>query len=305
MYAVASPAAEAGRSRPPARPARIPLGLARVTHHRFGRGGPFGWDDHIYFPDLMRSYGIEVDAERFAGRRNSFMDMTTAIAARLHPYDDRFDVAVLTGVTPDSQPGYPMCHLSNYVAEAGLSFAVFDQGVVAPFTALYTLASTVWAVRATRGLLLVADQATLLHDRPVPERLRVGHDSAVLVVLDERGELGSMEVPRSWSVTGRELTGCLGRALREAAAGGRPVDVLVAGRGLGGWLPDPPPVPELRWSAPGLPATGVWAELAAGLPGWAGRGARVMLADFDERQRRLSACAVDVAPARRAGDRVG
>jgi len=275
-----------------ARPDRIPLPLARIAHRVFGEGGPFGWDDHVYFPDLMRSYGVACRPEQFAGRRNSFMDMTSAMVPRLHPYADRFDVAVLTGVTPDSQPGFPMCHLSNHVPGAGLSFAVFDHGVVGPFAALHTLASCVWADGASRAVLLVVDQSTVLHDEPVPERLRARQDSAVGLVLDPAGELGTVHVPRSVPAAERELPDLLA-AVR---AGAGPVRAVLGGLGLRAHLPDPPP--ELRWSAAGLPATGIWAALAAGLPGWRDRGGRVLLADYEPDQQRLATCLVDLAPGR-------
>ena len=64
---------------------RFPLGLARVEHQLFrpAQGQPFGWDDHIYFPDLMRSYVLDCPMEQFARQRNSFTDMISMMLPRL------------------------------------------------------------------------------------------------------------------------------------------------------------------------------------------------------------------------------
>jgi hypothetical protein len=43
----------------------------------------------------------------------------------------------------------------------------------------------------------------------------------------------------------------------------------------------------------GLPCTGVWSALAAGLPDWSVSGGRVVVADYDRALRYLNLCVVD------------
>jgi hypothetical protein len=230
----------------------------------------------------MTSYGIDCPPALFDRPRTSFTDMVLGLLPDLGRYADGLDVAVLTGVTPDCQPGFPVGRLSDAVTGLGLAFAVFDQGVVAPFTALRVLAGAARADQARRAALFVLDQSTPVHERPVPERLRVREDCAVALVLDAGGELGTVWEPESSVVPAGEV------AARVAAV---PADQLVCGLGL---APYRPAGRSVRSAPAGLPATGVWAVLADGLAGW--RGRRVVLADYDADEQRLCTCAVDVAP---------
>jgi hypothetical protein len=267
---------------PPARGARpvSAFRLARVEHQVLGTGQPFGGEDRIYFTDLMAAYGVECRQEQFDGRRNSYTDLVLGMLPRLHPFDDRFDVAVLTGVTTDSHPGFPMASLTERVDGAGLAFAVLDQGVVTPFTALRVLASTLRGAGPARALLIVVDQSALMHDEPVAPRFRIEHDSAVVLVLDAGGDLGTVSVPRSYAVSADDIGAHL------ATPG-----PVICGQGL---APHASALDEVVHAPAGLPATGVWATLAANLDRL--RGGRVVLADYDEDLGLLATCAVDLAP---------
>ncbi|GAA0368995.1 hypothetical protein GCM10009541_09320 [Micromonospora gifhornensis] len=266
-----------------------PLGLARAVHQVFGPGGPFGNDDHIYYPDLMRSYGTTCPPDAFEGRRNSFTDMLTAVLPRLRPYADGFDLAVLAAATPDSQPGFPMCHLSNLVPDAGLAFAVLDQGLVTAFTALQVLANRSRRDGAGRLLLVVVDQSVLLHDLPVPQRLRVARDAVVVLAFDPVADGGRLYPPSSAPTVSRTPQAALAEALAEQKP-----QVLVTGAGLAGRLPTVPDDTLVLPAPLGQPVTGVWQEVAARLPQWQVDGARVLIADHDADQERLATCLLDV-----------
>jgi hypothetical protein len=279
----------------------FPLRLTRVEHQVFqpAEGQPFGWDDHIYFPDLMRSYGLDCPMEQFDGRRNSFTDMIAVMLPRLHPFDDYFDIAVLSAVTPDSQAGYPMCYLIEATRlGARLGFGIFDQGVIAPFTALSVLATYARAERATRGLLLIIDQSTLLHTRPVIPRLQVGLDSAVALVWDAADGIASAAEPRSFPVPATaDVRSHVAELLGpQAWAGTSHRRVLVCGYGLAEHLTEHPAADQVLRATPGLPATGAWALVAAQLPHWQASGASVLVADFDPDQHRLGTCVIEVPP---------
>jgi hypothetical protein len=56
-------------------------------------------------------------------------------------------------------------------------------------------------------------------------------------------------------------------------------------------------VAEVLVPPPGQPYTGVWWELAAGLPRWTAGGRRVLLADYDKTLRYLCVCVIDVEAA--------
>jgi hypothetical protein len=274
---------------------RIPLAVARVEHLSVRPARPFGDEDRVYFTDLMRSYGVECPEHLFDAARTSFTDLVEAILPRLRPYDDRFDLAVLAGVTPDCQPAFPMCRLGDAVPGAGLAFQIADQGVVAAFTALDVIGKSLLVDGGRRALLIVLDQSAFLHTRPLPERLRVTADSAAVLVLDEAGRLGSVAAPRAVPAGAADVAAALDAELRQAWPAAP--DALVCGSGLVPHVPGGVRAGRVLPAPPGLPGTGVWAVLAAHLPRWRDGGARVVLADFDEEQGRLSTCAIEVAPA--------
>ncbi|TDB74911.1 hypothetical protein E1165_13150 [Micromonospora sp. KC723] len=242
----------------------------------------------------MRSYGTTCPPGAFEGRRNSFTDMVTAVLPRLRPHADHFDLAVLAAITPDSQPGFPMCHLSTLVPDAGLAFAVLDQGLVTAFTALHVLANRVRHDGAGRLLLIAVDQSALLHELPVPHRLRVERDAVVVLAFDLAGEGGRLYPPRTVPTGSRTPAEALAEALAESGP-----QVLVTGAGLAGRLPTVPAGTRVLAAPPGQPVTGVWQVAATRLARWQVDGARVLIADYDSDQERLATCLLDVPAAGR------
>jgi len=69
---------------------------------------------------------------------------------------------------------------------------------------------------------------------------------------------------------------------------------VLCGHGLAAALPRELAADEVVCAGAGLPATGVWSLLAGHRPRWQAGGARVLLADFDPDQHRLSTCLVDL-----------
>lgn len=270
-----------------------PLRLALVEHQVFDAAGPFGDEDRIYFTDLMASYGLDVPTERFAGVRTSFRDMITAMVPRLRPFGDRYDLALLTWATPDCQPGFPLAYLTHATSDPGLSFAVSDQGVVGPFTALRIIENTVRMRGLRRALLFVLDQSTLLHDEPVPARLRAAHDAAVVLGFDPGGTLATISPPTVVEVAAREASQRSVDELARVLAGRAATTVI-----YGAAVPDAVrrvPAEELLAAPAGAPATGLWATLARELPRWRRTGRTVVLVDYDEEVGRLAHCLIVVA----------
>ena len=160
-------------------------------------------------------------------------------------------MAVLAFATPDAEAGWPMCYLSDAVRDAGLAFAISDQGVVAPFTALRLLLGSPPADRARRVQMWTMDQTALMHDGPVPPRLRPLHDSAVALVLDEEGGMGPISVTQLADVAPADVREHLVGWSRNVCDGGPAA--AVCGRALVPyWEEDW--ADEVVWAPPGLPA---------------------------------------------------
>jgi hypothetical protein len=280
----------------PEHPVPFPLGLVRIEHEVFKSGGAFSAGDRTYFADLMASYAVELEDTALDGGRTSFTDMVAAMLPRLGPYGTGFDLAVLCGAVPDAQPGFPLGHLSDAVPNAGLGVAVFDQGVIAAFTALRLVAATAGTRRCGRALVLVTDQSRLLHTRPVPDWLRPERDSMAVLILDEGPAAAALSAPRSREAGPQDVPVLLERELRRPLVDGL-ARTTVVGRGLARCLPNPPSTGDLVVAAAGLPCTGLWSALAGRLDGWREAGRDVLLADYDDTQRRLSTCTVRVRPA--------
>nr|MDT0656949.1 hypothetical protein [Micromonospora sp. DSM 115978] len=268
-------------ARPPL-PDRPPatLRLARIERRTFDRGGPYDPEDGRYFTDLLTSYGMKLRAGALDEGRNSFRDMVAGLLPRLRPYHDRFDLAILAHVTPDAEPGWPMCYLTDAVARPGLAFAISDQGLVAAFTALRIALDGVLPHTDGRAQVWVIDQCARLHDGPVPDRLRATRDSAVALVLDRDGGLGHLSVGQRTGVAPGAAADRLGTVL---AAGDGRATTTVLGAGLAPHVPGDGLDGRVVRPAPGTPGTGVWSALADEL-GRAGGATphRYLVADYDE-----------------------
>jgi hypothetical protein len=290
MYTATGPAAGV-QDRRRARGTSAGLVLAR---HRALPPRPY--PDHFreYFQDLFGTYGLAFDEAAFGRGRTSFTELVAALLPELGDRLDRFDLAVLASVTPDAEPTFPMCYLQHAVPEPGLAFAIADQGVAGPFTALRMAVDRVRAGTAQRALVFVLDQAAVLHDGDVPERLRARTDAGVLLVLEADGAFGGVEVLDRCRVELGEVASRWAEIVREACAdAGSPVSVVV-GPELHDRVADLPRQVETVPVPLGSPATGIWAAFADRLPAWRAAGRRVVLADYDPEGSRLDACVIDV-----------
>lgn len=292
MHTTVPPDAEAAVAVLDASP--VPLGFTRVVRKVFGPGEAFSAADRTYFADLMAAHGIACRTAEFDAPRNSFRDMVQGMLPLLGPVDRPFELAILAAVTPDCQPGYPLCYLQEALPGTGLAFAVADQGRAAPFTALALLARRSRVDGPKHTLVTILDQKALLHGEPVPDRLRARSDSAVMLVLDAATPSGaSITTGGPETISARDLPSRLDAGLRDAARDGRPV-TAICGAGLCDGTPAVPPGVEILAAPIGLPGTGVWTVLADRLTGWRASGRRVVIADYDEELGVFSSCTVDV-----------
>jgi hypothetical protein len=265
--------------------------------------GSFSSHDYDYFTDLFAQYGLGLDQQQFDCGRTTFTDLVDALLPDLAAYRDRFDLALMASAGSDAEPGWPMCFLSHVVPEAGLAFAVSDQGIVGAFTALL-LADNRARLGAIRIVLFVLDQANVLHTRPVPEYLRIAEDAAAVLVFDAVAGTAPLDVAEPQPVA-PECAGGQWRALFEAekAAAELPFTAVI-GAGLVGVCGDQALPLEVVPVAAGRPSSGIWAVVAARLPRWQASGRRVLLADYDRELGRLAHCVLTVEPGSGGGEQL-
>jgi hypothetical protein len=273
------------------------LRLARIERRLFGRGEPYSSEFVNYFADLAGQFEKPFHEEYFTGAApNSFTDMVTDILpAAAHP-GEAFDLALIAHSTPDSRPTRPACYLSDVLAGNPLSFALSEQGVTAPFTAIRITGEYARDAAFRQAMVIFLDQSFLWNgaEARLPEGTRMpGRDSAVVLVLASDGAFGGMSVRNFADVAAGEVRRLAADQLRELAASRTPM-TTVAGIGVDPELAKEVPI---RWAPGDLPCTGVWSVLADGLAQWTVTGQRVVLVDYDPVLRYLSLCTVDVPQA--------
>jgi hypothetical protein len=274
---------------------RPPLQLETALHRAEVPGSPLPEHHQTYFSDLFATFGVEVDTRRFNAMHTSFTDLIEALLLDLPGCSGGFDLAVMASAVPDAEPGLPMCFLSEKVREAGLAFAICDQGVLGFFTAL-RLAADRARLSASRIWLFALDQDSVLHSAQIPRPLRCTGNSAAMLVFDAATDAAKIEVAdplpaspesaaRHWQVLFR----------REQAAARLPFTAII-GHGLAAQGAQQLSAGEVIVVPPGRPASGIWAVVAAELGGWRATGRQVLLADYDSERNRLAHCLISVKP---------
>ncbi|MEV4490107.1 hypothetical protein AB0K04_08320 [Micromonospora coxensis] len=253
-----------------------PLRLARVITDPAGATGSGGRYTPAlagYLSDLARLHGLRREPDDFAGvARTTFTDLVRPLVAEIA--DTPVDLIVLAHVTPDAEPGWPASFLTGALPGEPLAFAVADQGVAAPFTALRVATAYARADRFDRVLVVLLDQGTFLTAGPPPE---VGA-GLVALLLDRDGTLGELSTRVVAGVAPPQARSVLASSLADFSG------TLVTGAAL-----SPPAGPQGSAPHPGeLPATGLWRELTDRPAG----GGPVALADYDPAARCLGICVV-------------
>lgn len=238
-------------------------------------------DLRVFVADLVRPHGLPLREDLLRqGVGHSYGELGEVLLGEALAADQPVDLLIVAFDVPDVRPGRSTAvHLSRFCPGSPLAFAVCDQGPAAAFTALRIAADYHRSGACRRAVVLVMEQ-TELHYRPAePVRLPDRH-CAVLLVCEE-GEGEGMSVRQSSGADlGPDLGAELVRAERKALG---PEAAVVLGAQLAGSELDP-----------GQPLTGVWTELAAGLPQWTAEGRPVLVADLDPRLGRISTLALPV-----------
>jgi 4-hydroxymandelate oxidase len=237
-----------------------------------------------YVADLAAPFGLEVRADLIEqGAGHSYGEMCLPLLADLVSEDRPADLLVLATAIPDVRLGRATAtYLSWHCPGAPLGFAVCDQGLLAAFTALHLVDGYARTGGCSRAVLLVAEQPTLFHELPVPTPVP-DRAAAVGVVLDADGARGVPSVRRHTEVGEQDAA----RVLAADVAEHEPAAVL-----LGAHLAELAPRAggDVRGCAENQPFTGIWLELARGLPGWGDE--QVLLAEYDPTLRQLFSAVV-------------
>jgi 4-hydroxymandelate oxidase len=236
-----------------------------------------------YMSDLAGQRGLPWRPEVLAaGLGQTYGEMAERLLPAVVGTDEPVDVLVLAFGVHDIRPGRSTAtYLSSVCPGTPNAFAICDQGTLAPLTALRLLHSYAATGATGRGVLVVAEQATLHYPpaRPVPLPER---HAAVVLLFEVTGDghwLRRHPTPST-------LDGALAADVAELTRGHDDA-LLVTGPGL---LGVPLPAGVKHATGPlGQPHTAAWWELAG-----AGDG-RVLMADSDPDDGALCVAALDVS----------
>jgi hypothetical protein len=233
---------------------------------------PYEPDDDLttYWQDLLAPFGMEAEEKRLAGSPNiGFTELAEAALAQVSGAIDP-DLLLLAYALPDVHPLKSVtAHLNHLLGGRSRCFAISEQGLRAPFTALRVADAFARSGRCASLALFVCEQTTLAYHDPLVHDTPLV-DSAALLYFDGAGEFAYTAAE-----TGPDVYELAARAVRR----GGPTTLVVAGP----WV-DPERLPDAAVHAcqPGTYCTSVWLELARQHEAWNHYGS-VVLADTDPR----------------------
>jgi hypothetical protein len=250
-----------------------------------------------YVTDMLRPYGLDLAEDRLT-EGQSYGGMAAALLARELAGEEPVDLLVLAFAVPDVAPWRATAnYLSHLCPGQPFAFAVCDQGVVAPFTALRLIREYASTGDCRRALLVVAEQAAMPYQQAgaAPAATPARH-AVVALLFDQGGQRGRSPCPVSGhleqvrlhaGVTESQACGLVA----EAAADLPRMLTSVIGTGLAhADLPAAGLPGRVIVAPPEQPSTGVWWELAAGLP----EPGPVLLADYDPGLGHLGLAVIEI-----------
>lgn len=268
-------------------PAAVPRVVRAARYTAQGQGVPYEPVASLeeFFREVGAPYGVEFDREGYAasGRRTS-VELAYGALDRLGPLTAQEcpEVVVVAYASPDFDHAELVAScLKRRLPGEPLSFALSDQGALAPFSALRVALEYARRCGLRRLLLMVVDQSTQPFAVPDSGQAAVRADVAVALLIDWDGGAGAVR----GMAHGRPSSGVF--ALWDEAV------AVVVGAGFSddGVAPELPPYEgTLMRGEPGQPCTGVWTALL-GAPA----GARhAVVADYDRERDFLAYCTLDM-----------
>ncbi|MFF8834350.1 hypothetical protein [Streptomyces sp. NPDC015130] len=238
-----------------------------------------------YFRDLLTPFGEKPDEELLnSGAHVQHRDLADLLVADEGVGRSRPELLIVTHALPDVVPFTAVApHMTDRLGGRAANFAIAEQGLAAPFTALRIASAYHRSGRAAEVVIAVLEQTTLPTPFPLVQDTPL-IDSAAALVLGTGGGDGAAEdgprFVRAYSAaSAAEALGAdaLGRGLGEDG------DLLV----LGPWVTeDVPERAATRRVAPGSYCTSLWLELADHWQEWRENHRRIVLCDTDPRTGR-------------------
>ncbi|HKN97380.1 MAG TPA: hypothetical protein VJX10_09720, partial [Pseudonocardiaceae bacterium] len=210
--------------------------LARAARREFRGVSDLAFDPQLrlFLADLVRPYDLPLRDDLLdGGAGQSYGEMAAELVRRIVSADEPVDLLVLAFGIHDVRLGRATAaYLSDVCPGKPMAFAVCDQGVAAPFTALRLIGE----YGPRRALLLVAEQSALHYQPAGPAVVPDRH--AAVALLFEQGDTRSTVVRQHPDVSARLAWSLLADDV--AALSGDRTDVTLV---LGGGLAPPPGVP--------------------------------------------------------------
>jgi len=280
VYRAAAPAARGA--------APAGLGLSGAWRRAFGTASDSARDPALraYMADMLRPYGLDL-AEVKLTEGQSYGEMAGMLLAEDMGAQSPVDLLVFAFAVPDVAPWRATaCYLSHLCPGQPFAFAVCDQGVIAPFTALRLIREYAGAEGCQRALLVVAEQAAMPYQQAAQAVMPARH-AVVALLWDQHSGPGRLEQVRLHaSVTRSQARRLLADAVADLPDAGDLTTVVgtgLAGDAVAAGLPG-----RVIVAPPRQPSTGVWWEVAAGLAGM------VLLADYDPGLGQLGLAVIDI-----------
>ena len=264
-------------------------------------------DLRVYLADMIRPYELALREDLLAERAgHNYGEMAEELLRATVSEDEPIDLLLLAFGIPDVRPGRcSALYLSSVCPGEPLAFAICEQGTGAAHTALklardYGRGGGNSGSGCQRALVLIVEQAAL-HYEPAPSPtapLLPDRHTAVALVCDQSGTDESVLLRQHTDVAPESISSLL---LADIAM--LTVDhartVVILGAGLAAMAQEVKATgcDDVVVACAGQPYTGMWSELAGGLPQWTAEGALILLADYDSQLRYLSVCGIDTVSA--------
>ncbi len=265
------------------------IALSDAVGHVATHANPFRFDQDMldHDRDLLRGFDVDFsEALLRAGRNIDFGELAETALARLPRPAFGADLVIVAYGLPDlSSTRAVAAHLNLLLGGSAVAFALSEQGLHAPFTALRVIAAFAESGRCRQACLFVLEQST----RPHRDELVHGRgvlDSAALLVF--RAGAGFRPGPVLRTGGPADLRAHL---LARADLGSG--DTLVV---AGPWVDEQvlDGLAPVHRVAPGSYATSVWRALAQHHVAWRDRYRRIVLCDHDPRHHRSSIGELDL-----------
>ncbi len=267
-----------------------PLSVSRIVRRAFdstsdaGLRPPTAPDSelHRFLADLLAPYGKAPNPNPLD---QTYAGMAEALLRPSGLLDTSVDLVVLAHAVPDADPRRSAANLLNRLCAGDpLAFAISDQAVAAPFTAVATAREYLRTGGCGRALVLVLEQAALPYPAVQPVALP-DRASAVALVLERSGTMPVVLVDQRSAVQPERVGAVLAEMTDAVPRSVVQPTVVVLGPGLAGHVEEVrhsvAPAAQVRVAPAGRLCTAVWWELADVLEDNVDEGQGVLVADYD------------------------